>query len=221
MSIAKPWQVNIITLFPDSFPGTLGLSLLGKALERDIWKLNICDLRAYGIGRHKTVDDTPYGGGCGMVIRPDVVDAALSGLPPDGCEVIYLSPRGEQFSQPLVRELVAKPGITLISGRYEGIDQRVLDKWKVREVRVGNAVLCGGEAAALVVAEACVRMLPGVVSTPESLEHETFACHNNAEHPQYTRPRSWDEFAVPDVLLSGNHAVIERWRRETSTTVKD
>lgn len=247
-----PPTINIITLFPDAFPGTLGLSIIGRALQRGLWNLNVYDLRKHGIRNHKSVDDTPYGGGCGMVIRPDVVHAALEEIfpptpnqtiildnqptttiaapldqntppanyPDPDHPIIYLSPRGKQVSQPVVQSLSTKKSITLLCGRYEGVDQRVLDHWRVQEVRVGDAVLCGGEVAAMLLVEACVRLLPGVVHAPESILYETFSTPNLAEHPHYTRPQLWNNIPVPDVLRSGNHAQIEKWRCKNSFEVE-
>ena len=211
---AKPWQAVVLTLFPELFPGPLGASLLGDALESGLWSLEAIGLRDFGSGRHKAVDDTPAGGGAGMVMRADVLGAAIdaartrhAGLP-----AIYLSPRGELLTQDLVRELSAGPGVLLLAGRYEGIDQRVIEARQLREVSVGDYVLAGGEVAAMVLIEAAVRLLPGVLGQPASLGEESFEA-GLLEYPQYTRPRDWEGHPIPDVLLSGDHARIAQWRR--------
>lgn len=197
--------------------------MIGRALEKGIWKLDVRDLRSYGHGKHLVVDDTPFGGGAGMVIRPDVVDAALqdihNSIPQPG-EIVYLSPRGHQFTQNMAHEFSQMEGITLLCGRYEGIDERVLAKRGVREVRVGDAVLCGGEVAAALLLEATVRLLPGVIKA-DSLRHETFSEPGLAEHPQYAGLREWEGREVPPVLYSGNHAEIEKWKRENSRRVPE
>lgn len=205
------FAASIITLFPEAFPGTLGLSLLGKALREGAWSLETTNLRDFGIGPHKSVDDTPAGGGAGMVIRADVAAAAIDSVR-DNRPLIYLSPRGEQLSQAMAREWAAGPGLVLFCGRFEGLDERIIGARGMREVAVGEAVLAGGEAAALVVLEACVRLLPGVLGNEASVLEESFS-DGLLEHPQYTRPREWEGRAIPDVLLSGDHAKIEAWRR--------
>lgn len=205
------WDANVITLFPQCFPGPLGLSIPSRAMQNKAWALHVHDLRAHGIGPHKVVDDAPYGGGPGMLIRPDVLDAALCAVTNHKDPVIYLSPRGAQFTQAIAHTLVQHKTITLVCGRYEGIDQRVLDYWNVREIRISDAVLCGGELAAMVVLEACVRLLPGVIDA-ESLKSETFAERDVTEYPQYTRPALWKKIGVPKVLLSGDHGKVTAWR---------
>ncbi|MBY0135796.1 tRNA (guanosine(37)-N1)-methyltransferase TrmD [Paracoccus yeei] len=206
------WTAQVITLFPEAFPGVLGLSLTGRALAEGLWNLRTTDLRPFGIGRHRNVDDTPAGGGAGMVIRPDVMDAALreagSGLP-----VIYLSPRGKPFTQARARALANGPGMTLICGRFEGVDQRVLDAHAVEEISIGDYVLTGGELAAQVLIDATVRLIPRVLGNQESLAEESFS-DGLLEHPQYTKPALWEGRAIPEVLLSGNHAAIATWRRD-------
>jgi len=209
------WTAQVVTLFPEAFPGVLGLSLTGRALAEGLWNLRSIDLRPFGIGRHRNVDDTPAGGGAGMVIRPDVMDAALreagAGLP-----VIYLSPRGRPFTQARARELAQGPGVTLICGRFEGVDQRVLDAHGVEEISIGDYVLTGGELAAQVLIDATVRLIPRVLGNQASLAEESFSPDHGGllEHPQYTKPALWEGRAIPDVLLSGNHAAIADWRRD-------
>jgi tRNA (guanine37-N1)-methyltransferase len=205
----------VATLFPELFPGPLGASLAGDALKRGLWSLDTVALRDFGIGRHRQVDDTPAGGGAGMVLRADVVAAALDAaraLAPANAPAIYLSPRGESLTQALVRELAAAPGVILLAGRFEGLDQRVIDERGLREVSIGDYVLSGGELAAMVLIDAVVRLLPGVVGKAASLADESFEA-GLLEYPHYTRPREWKGRAVPDVLLSGDHKRIAEWRR--------
>lgn len=212
------WVARVITLFPEAFPGTLGLSLTGKALDMGLWALETIDLRPFGEGRHRNVDDTPAGGGAGMVLRPDVVaralDAAAEGTPADRARwpVVYLSPRGRPFRQADARRFAAAEGITLLCGRFEGVDQRVLDAYAVEEVSLGDFVLTGGEIAAQALIDATVRLIPRVLGNQASTEEESFS-HGLLEHPQYTRPNVWEGRAIPEVLLSGHHARIADWRR--------
>lgn len=206
------FAATVITLFPEAFPGTLGLSVIGKALRDGLWSLETVQLRDFGQGPHKSVDDTPAGGGAGMVIRADVAAAAIDSVPRNGRPLIYLSPRGQQLSQEMVREWAAGPGVILFCGRFEGLDERVIEARRMQEVAVGEAVLAGGEAAAMVVLEACVRLLPGVLGNDASVVEESFS-GGLLEHPHYTRPREWEGRAIPDVLLSGDHARIEAWRK--------
>lgn len=207
------WTARIVTLFPEAFPGILGLSLTGKALSQGLWNLQTIPLREHGVGRHRNVDDTPAGGGAGMVIRADVMDAALreagSGLP-----VIYMSPRGKPLTQARARTLAQGPGVTLICGRFEGIDQRVLDAHDVEEISIGDYVLTGGEIAAQVLIDATVRLIPRVLGNQDSLAEESFSIGNRGllEAPQFTKPAQWDGREIPPVLLSGNHAAISAWR---------
>jgi len=209
---------KVITLFPDAFPGTLGLSLTGKALDLGVWRLDPIDLRGFGEGKHRNVDDTPAGGGAGMVLRADVVDAAFRharvGTPPDRARwpVVYLSPRGAPFTQATARRFAAAEGITLLCGRFEGVDQRVLDHHQVEEVSLGDFVLTGGEVAAQAILDATVRLLPGVIGNAASLDEESHS-HGLLEHPHYTRPQMWEGQEIPAVLQSGNHAEIAKWRR--------
>lgn len=212
-----PWRATVLTLFPEMFPGPLGISLLGQALEAKIWSLDAIQIRDFGIGRHRQVDDTPAGGGAGMVLRADVLAPALDHArtkSPDA-PLIYLSPRGERLAQPLVKELASGSGVTLLAGRFEGIDERVIEGRSLREISIGDYVLAGGELAAMVLIEACVRLLPGVLGASASLESESFES-NLLEYPQYTKPREWEGRVAPDVLLSGDHKKIELWRRAES-----
>ena len=217
-TLAGVWTARVVTLFPEQFPGLLGASLTGKALKEGLWQLDALDLRRFGEGRHRNVDDTPAGGGAGMVLRPDVVDAALAAAA-EGARgrwpVIYLSPRGVPFTQAMARGLAQAEGVTLLCGRFEGVDQRVLDKHEVLEVSIGDYVLTGGELAAQVLIDATVRLIPRVLGNPESALEESFS-HGLLEHPQYTRPTDWQGRLVPEVLLSGHHADTARWRQDQS-----
>jgi tRNA (guanine37-N1)-methyltransferase len=206
------FAASVITLFPEAFPGTLGLSLIGKALREGAWSLATVSLRDFGVGPHKSVDDTPAGGGAGMVLRADVAAAAIDSVPRDHRPLIYLSPRGEQLNQDMARDWAAGPGLVLLCGRFEGLDERVIEARGMREIAVGDAVLAGGEAAALVLLEACVRLIPGVLGNGASLVEESFG-DGLLEHPHYTRPREWEGRTIPDVLASGDHAKVDAWRR--------
>lgn len=212
------WEARIVTLFPEAFPGTLGLSLMGKALEMGLWRLETHDLRQFGEGRHRNVDDTPAGGGAGMVLRADVVDralrAAMQDAPADRARwpVVYLSPRGRPFDQATARRFAGCDGLTLLCGRFEGVDQRVLDHWGIEEVSLGDFVMTGGEIAAQAMIDAAVRLRPGVLGNQASTEEESFS-DGLLEHPQYTRPALWEGREIPAVLQSGNHGEIARWRR--------
>lgn len=210
------WHATALTLFPEMFPGTLGHSLAGRALREGKWSLDTLQIRDFATDKHRTVDDTPFGGGAGMVMRPDVVDAACAAALAAGPArpLVYLTPRGRVLDQALARELVAGPGVILVCGRYEGLDQRVIEARAMREVSVGDYVLSGGEPAALVLLDACVRLLPGVMGGATSAEEESFSEPAPLlEYPHYTRPAEWDGRAVPEVLLSGHHAEVARWRR--------
>jgi len=210
------WHATVHTLFPAMFPGPLGQSLAGRALDGGVWRLDVQDIRDAATGRHRAVDDTPFGGGAGMVMRPDVLDAAIG--PDDGRPIFYLSPRGTPLVQDRVRALAAGPGIRLVCGRYEGVDQRVLDARALQEISVGDYVLSGGELPALVLLDACVRLLPGVMGAETSAAEESFSA-GLLEYPHYTRPAVWQGLAVPDVLLSGHHAAIAAWRRAQSEQI--
>jgi len=211
------WVAKVITLFPGAFPGILGESLTGKGLLSGRWRLDPIDLRAFGQGKHRNVDDTPAGGGAGLVMRADVLAAALDmaavNTPArDRWPVVYLSPRGRRFDQATARRWAAGQGVTLLCGRFEGVDQRVLDAYDIEELSLGDFVLTGGEIAAQAMLDATIRLLPGVLGNAESTVDES---HSNGllEHPQYTRPAEWQGRAIPPVLLSGNHAEIDKWRR--------
>ncbi len=204
----------MLTLFPEMFPGPLGHSLAGQALEAGIWSLKTVPIREFGLGRHRAVDDTPAGGGAGMVMRADVLASAIDHARASDPEtpILYLSPRGERLDQTLARELSGAPGVLLVAGRFEGIDERVIAARGMREVSIGDYVLSGGELAAMVLIDACVRLLPGVVGAEDSLAEESFEA-GLLEHPHYTKPREWEGRQIPDVLLSGDHKKIAEWRR--------
>jgi tRNA (guanine37-N1)-methyltransferase len=206
------FTATVLTLFPDAFPGPLGVSLIGAAREKGIWALQTLDIRDFSRHKHRSVDDTPAGGGPGMVLRPDVVAAGLDAVPADGRVRILLSARGRPLDQARVRELAAGPGVVLVCGRFEGLDERIVEARDLEEVAVGDMVLAGGEAAAIALIEACVRLLPGVMGEPASAVEESFE-GGLLEHPQYTRPRVWEGREIPEVLLSGDHARIAEWRR--------
>ena len=214
----RPWTARVLTIFPEMFPGLRGLSLSGKALERGLWSLHTIDIRDFADDRHGTVDDAPFGGGAGMVMRADVTDRALGhAVAADRAAgatspVVYLSPRGRMLDQARCRELAGGSGVILLCGRYEGVDQRVLDARGVEEISLGDFVLSGGEPAALALIDACVRLLPGVMGAEASLEEESFES-GLLEYPHYTRPAEWCGRAVPEVLLSGHHDNIRAWRR--------
>ena len=204
------WRATIFTLFPAMFPGPLGQSLAGKALGNQ-WALDVRDIRAAALDKHRTVDDTPFGGGVGMVMRADVLDAAIGA--DDARPLLYLSPRGAALTQARVRDLAAGPGVRLLCGRYEGVDQRLLDARGAEEVSIGDYVLSGGELPALVLLDACIRLLPGVMGAAASADEESFSA-GLLEYPQYTRPAVWQGRDIPEILLSGHHAAIAAWRRQ-------
>jgi len=209
-----PWVATVLTLFPEMFPGTLAFSLAGKALESGLWVLETVDIRRFARDKHATVDDAPFGGGPGMVMRPDIVDAALTAVAESGTTArptLYLSPRGRPLDQARVRALAEGSGVTLLCGRYEGVDERVVAAHGLEEASLGDFVLSGGEPAAIALLDACVRLLPGVVGAAGSLREESFE-GGLLEYPQYTRPRIWRDRAVPEVLLSGDHQRIRAWR---------
>ncbi|MCX7889521.1 MAG: tRNA (guanosine(37)-N1)-methyltransferase TrmD [Rhodobacteraceae bacterium] len=216
--LAGAWTARVITLFPEAFPGTLGLSLTGKALDMGLWALETIDLRQFGEGRHRNVDDSPAGGGAGMVLRADIVakalDQAAIGAPADRGRwpVVYLSPRGRPFTQATARAWAQAEGVTLLCGRFEGVDQRVLDHYAVEEISLGDFVLTGGEIAAQALIDATVRLIPRVLGNQHSAEEESFS-DGLLEAPHYTKPADWMGRAIPEVLLSGHHANITRWRR--------
>ena len=213
-----PWTSTVFTLYPELFPGNLGASILGKALDDKVWNLDVVNIRDSATDKHQTVDDTAFGGGPGMVMRADVLDQALSSAfeksgRPD--KVVYLSPRGTPFTQSKAKELSECAHVAFICGRFEGVDHRVLDHWDVEEISLGDFVLAGGEVAAQAVIESTVRLLPGVLGAEESLEEESFS-NGLLEYPQYTRPRAWNNREVPEVLTSGHHGKISAWRQAQS-----
>jgi len=215
-ALAGVWTAQIITLFPEAFPGTLGLSLTGRALKERLWQLETIQLRDYGTGKHRNVDDTPAGGGAGMVLRADVMEKAIAearARMPQDAPLIYLSPRGRPFTQARAQALAAGPGMTLICGRFEGLDQRAIDHFGIEEVSMGDFVLTGGEIAAQALIDASVRLIPRVLGNQSSVEEESFS-HGLLEHPQYTKPAVWNGRAIPEVLLSGHHAKITDWQRD-------
>lgn len=212
---AACWRACVLTIYPQMFPGPLGESLSGRALEEGIWALDAVNIRDFATDKHGSVDDTPAGGGPGMVMRPDVLGAAIDAARAKhpALPLIYLSPRGTPLTQARVRELSAGPGALLLCGRFEGVDQRVLDARGAEEISIGDYVLSGGELPAMVLIDACVRLLPGVVGANASLAEESFES-GLLEYPQYTRPRVWEGHEIPEVLMSGDHKRIARWRRE-------
>jgi tRNA (guanine37-N1)-methyltransferase len=218
--LADTWKAQVITLLPDAFPGVLGESLTGKALKEGLWQLETIDLRRFGEGKHRNVDDTPAGGGAGMVLRADVVAKALDqagqGVKPGAdWPVIYLSPRGKPFDQRQAERLAQADGMTLLCGRFEGVDERVMEAYGIEEVSLGDFILTGGEIAAQALIDATVRLIPRVLGNQASTEEESFSDFL-LEHPQYTKPAVWEGREIPDVLLSGHHGAIDDWRRATA-----
>jgi tRNA (guanine37-N1)-methyltransferase len=211
------WRASVLTLFPEMFPGPLGYSLAGKALESRIWSLDPIQIRDFATDRHHSVDDTPFGGGAGMVMRPDVIDAALDRAA-DGRPILCLTPRGRRFVQDDAVRYAGKDGVILLCGRYEGIDQRVIEAREMEEVSLGDYVLSGGETAALALLDTVVRLLPGVMGAAESAAEESFS-QVLLEYPHYTRPAEWRGRRVPDVLLSGHHGAVAAWRHEQSEQI--
>lgn len=213
------WRADVLTLFPAMFPGPLGESLAGKALGAQTWSLKTTDIRDFGLGRHRSVDDTPFGGGAGMVLRPDVVDAAIASVA-DERPLIFLTPRGAPLTQKRVRELSQGPGAILLCGRFEGIDQRVIEARAAEEISIGDYILSGGELAALVLLDSVIRLLPGVMGQAESAVEESFSA-SLLEYPHYTRPAIWADRPVPETLTSGNHQAIAAWRHgQAAATTK-
>ena len=209
---------RIFTLYPEFFPGSLGKGLYGKALAEKIWKLETVNIRDYATDKHKTVDDTIYGGGSGMLIKPDVLANSLDKNLNSKEKIIYLSPKGKLFNQKLAKELSNEGTINLICGHFEGVDQRVIESRNIEEVSIGDFVLSGGESAAFVILDAIIRLLPGVLGNETSVEEESFE-NGLLEYPQYTKPQTWEEKTVPDVLLSGDHAKIKDWRLSQSEAI--
>jgi len=216
------WRSTVITLFPEMFPGPLGISLVGQALRDGLWSLDTVNIRDFGIDKHQSVDDTPFGGGPGMVMRADVVDAAIEAAlaKAPSLPLVVTSPRGRPLDQARVRELAEGPGITVLCGRFEGIDQRVIDQRRLEEISIGDFVLSGGEPAAIALLDACVRLLPGAIGKSESLEEESFET-GLLEYPHYTRPQSWNGLDVPEILLSGHHERIRAWRLAQAEAVTE
>jgi tRNA (guanine37-N1)-methyltransferase len=206
------FHATVLTLFPEMFPGPLGISLAGRALDQGIWSLEARDIRASATDRHRTVDDHPAGGGAGMVLKPDVLAAAIDAAHHAGPRLL-MSPRGEPLTQALVRELAEGPGCLIVCGRFEGVDERVIERRGLREVSIGDYVLSGGEPAAIVLLDAVVRLLPGVMGKQASGEEESFE-GGLLEHPHYTKPNSWEGVEIPGILLSGDHKAIARWKQE-------
>ena len=213
----KHWQVSFITLFPEVYPGVCGVSILKKALDAGLWSFDIHDIRNYALMPHRQVDDTPYGGGPGMVLRADVLDAALAGCG-DGEEderpLLVMSAKGRRLQQSDIEKWSGEAGLRIVCGRFEGIDQRFIDKWNADEVSVGDVVLAGGEIPSMLITEACVRLLPGVVGAHQSLHEESYQGDGLLEYPHYTRPQNWQGYEVPSVLTGGHHGKIAQWRRE-------
>ncbi|MBL0374783.1 tRNA (guanosine(37)-N1)-methyltransferase TrmD [Rhizobium sp. KVB221] len=207
------FRSSILTLYPEMFPGFLGESLSGKALERGDWSLDTIQIRDFATDRHRSVDDTPAGGGAGMVLRPDVLARAIDSVADDGRPRLLMSPRGRPLTQSRVRELAAADGAVIVCGRFEGVDQRVIDSRGLEEVSIGDYILSGGEPAAMILLDAIIRVLPGVMGNPESGTHESFE-NGLLEHPHFTRPQVFEDMQIPAVLTSGNHAKIEKWRLE-------
>ena len=218
MNAATPFTATVLTLFPEAFPGPLGVSLLKTAQANGLWALETVDIRSFSRHKHASVDDTPAGGGPGMVLRPDVAADAIDSVDRRSRPLIHLTPRGRPLSQTMVRDWADGPGVIVFCGRFEGLDQRVVEAREMQEVSVADAVLAGGEAAALVLIEACVRLIPGVLGKMASTEEESFE-GDLLEYPHYTRPRVFEDREIPDVLLSGDHGRIARWREEQAEEI--
>jgi len=220
----KPLHFNILTLFPDMFPGSLGHSLSGRALEHNIWSYDALNIRDFATDKHKTVDDTPFGGGAGLVMRADVIDKAINHIPnPKRGKMIYMSPRGMPLTQRKIEDLSSQSHLTILCGRYEGVDQRVLDAHEFEEISIGDYVLSGGEPAALIMMDACIRLLDGVMGNKETVSEESFSLGSEGllEYPHYTKPALWQdgngaEHVVPDILTSGNRGKVKEWRKNQS-----
>ena len=210
----KVFKVSILTLFPEIFPGPLGVSLLGNALQNKLWELNLINIRDFAKDRHKSVDDTPYGGGAGMVMKPDVIEMALNSISDFPGQRVCLTPRGKRLSQQKVKKLSLEDGLVLLCGRYEGIDQRVIDYYNFDEISIGDYVVTGGESAAIVLLESVLRLLPNVLGGNETLKEESFSDTSLIEYPQYTKPKVWNGINVPEVLISGDHGKIKNWRNK-------
>src|SRR6056300_72324 len=211
------FAAKIFTLYPEFFPGLLDIGMYRRAREKKIWSLDVVNIRDFAIDKHGSVDDKPFGGGSGMLMRPDVVNNCIEKNQNDN-PIIYLSPKGDKLDTSLVKQFAQQAGINILCGHFEGVDQRVIEKNNIQEISIGDYVLSGGESAAIVVLDAILRTLPGVLGAEKSLKEETFN-NNLLEYPQYTQPRNWEGIAVPDVLLSGNHAEIKDWRLEQSRSI--
>ena len=216
-----PWTAHILTLFPEMFPGPLGFSITGKALEEKIWSLKLINLQNFSKKGPKYVDDKPYGGGSGMIIKSEIIHEALKKTIKkikNNYSLIYLTPKGKKLDQKKIKSFAIKNNLILVCGKYEGIDQRVIDTWKMEEISIGDYILSGGEIAAMSLVDSCVRLLPNVLGSEDSLESETFE-NNLLEYPQYTKPREWLGKKVPEVLLSGNHKKINEWKKKESIRI--
>ena len=216
-----PWTAHILTLFPEMFPGPLGFSIIGKALEEKNWLLELIKLQNFSKKGPKYVDDKPYGGGPGMIIKSEIVHEALKQTIKkikNNYSLVYLTPKGKKLDQKKIKRFIKKDNLILVCGKYEGIDQRVIDAWKMEEISMGDYVLSGGEIAAMSLIDSCVRLLPNVLGSAKSLENETFE-NNLLEYPQYTKPRKWLGKKVPEVLLSGNHRKINEWKKKESIRI--
>ena len=219
--IKEPWTANILTLFPEMFPGPLGFSIVGKALKEKVWSLNLINLQNFSKKGPKYIDEKPFGGGSGMIIKSEIIHNALNNVikkVKKNYSLIYLTPTGKKLNQKKIKKFSKKKDLILVCGKYEGIDQRVIDKWKMEEISVGDYILSGGEIAAMSLVDSCVRLLPNVLGSSSSLKSETFE-NNLLEYPQYTKPRNWLGKKVPDVLLSGNHEKIKEWKKQQSIKI--
>ena len=212
------WLAQVFTLYPDIFPGPLSKGLYGKAMSKKIWNLKVVNIRDAAEGKHKTVDDTPYGGGSGMLMKADVLAKSLDQNKNEGEKILYLSPRGKKFDQNYAKKLAKEKSISIICGHFEGVDERVLSTRKIEEVSIGDFILSGGESAAFVVLDSILRLLPGVLGNEKSVDDESFQ-NGLLEYPQYTKPQIWEEKAVPEVLLSGDHSKIKHWRLSQSEAI--
>ncbi len=217
--MTAPFKASVLTLTPDAWPGVLGVSLIGRALKTEKWQLETLDIRSFSHHKHASVDDTPAGGGPGMVLRPDVAATAIDAVAQNGRPLIHLSPRGKPLSQAKVRQWAAGPGLVLFCGRFEGLDERVIEAREMEEVSVGDYVLAGGDVAAQVIIEACVRLIPGVLGGAGSTLEESFEGGGLLEYPHYTRPRVWEGREIPPVLLSGDHGAVARWRLDEALKI--
>jgi tRNA (guanine37-N1)-methyltransferase len=208
----KSWHATVLTLYPDAFPGVLGASIIGGAEKSGLWQLDTVDIRDFAVNRHRTVDGTPAGGGAGLVLKPDISAKAIDSVVSDDRPLLYMTPRGRPLTQERVKQLADGPGLVCFCGRFEGLDERVIESRNMEEVSIGDFVLAGGEVAAQAMIEACVRLLPGVLGNSDSVEEESFES-GLLEYPLYTKPRDFEGREIPAVLTSGDHGAVERWRR--------